>query len=263
MKKSLFFLIVMALSSLFCYGQPDISKKKFHLYLLAGQSNMAGRGTVEPEDKVTHSRIWMLNKNNQWELAAEPLHFDKPAMVGVGPGFSFAKEMAKIDTNIVIGLIPCAVGGSPISVWEATKFYEPTKSYPYEDAIKRTKMAMQKGVLKGVLWHQGESDSDSVKSIVYGKKLELLVKTFRKNLKNRNLLFVAGEIADFYVTKHPYAKVVNEAIEQLPKRLKKTAIVSSSELKHKGDETHFDSHSARELGKRFAVVFQNINSKKQ
>lgn len=255
-------MMVVVLSSYFSYGQPAISKKNFHLYLLAGQSNMAGRGTVEPEDKVTHPRIWMLNKNNQWELATEPLHFDKPALVGVGLGFSFAKEMAKIDTNIVIGLIPCAVGGSPINVWEATKYYEGTKSHPYDNAIERTKIAKENGVLKGILWQQGESDSDSVKSIVYGKKLELLVKTFRKDLKNRNLPFVAGKIADFYTTKHSYAKEVNEAIEQLPKNLKKTAIVSSSELKHKGDETHFDSPSARELGKRFAVVFQKNNSKK-
>jgi Carbohydrate esterase, sialic acid-specific acetylesterase len=263
MRKFLFIVFLFISATLFVVAQPAISKKKFHLYLLAGQSNMAGRGTVETEDKVTHPRIWMLNKNNQWELATEPLHFDKPAVVGVGPGFSFAKEMAKMDTNIVIGLIPCAVGGSPISVWEATKYYEPTKSFPYDDAIRQTKIAMQNGTLKGILWHQGESDSDSVKSFVYGKNIELLVMRFRKDLKVRNLPFVAGKIADFYIAEHPYANVVNEAINQLPIHLKKTAIVSSIDLKHKGDNTHFDSQSARELGKRFAAVFQKINSKKQ
>lgn len=261
--RTLFLYVLFISSTHFVVGQPSIPKKQFHLYLLAGQSNMAGRGVVEHEDKMTHPRIWMLNKNNQWELATEPLHFDKPAIVGVGPGFAFAKEMAKMDTNIVIGLIPCAVGGSPISVWEATKYDEPTKSFPYDDAIRRTKIAMQKGTLKGVLWQQGESDSDSIKSSVYFTKLKLLVKNFRKKLKLNHLPFLAGKIADFYIVKHPYARVINEAIEQLPNHFKHTAFVSSTNLNHKGDDTHFDSQSARELGKRYAVVFQKLTKQKQ
>jgi hypothetical protein len=263
MRKLFLMYLILIFSMHFVSGQPSISKKKFHLYLLAGQSNMAGRGTIEQEDKTTHSRIWMLNKNNQWELATEPMHFDKPSIVGVGPGFSFAKEMVKMDTNIVIGLIPCAVGGSPISVWEATKYYEPTKSYPYDDAIKRTKIAMKNGTLKGVLWQKGESDSDSVNASFYNKKLETLVKSFRKEFKIRSLKFVAGKIADFYIVKHPYAQVVNNAIEKSSQNIKNTAFVSSADLKDKGDETHFDSQSARELGKRFAVVYQQFIKQRQ
>ena len=72
-----------------------------------------------------------------------------------------------LDTNVIIGLIPCAVGGSPIEAWQPTKYYEPTKSYPYDDALKRTKTAMQTGTLKGVLWHQGESDSDSGNAMIF------------------------------------------------------------------------------------------------
>ena len=258
--RNLFFLCFFAIyATHFIVGQPSVSKKKFHLYLLAGQSNMAGRGVVEQEDKMTHSRVWMLNKNNQWELATEPLHFDKPSVVGVGPGFTFAKEMAKMDTNIVVGLIPCAVGGSPISVWKAAAYYEPTKSYPYDDAIQRTKVAMEKGELKGILWQQGESDSDSIQSQHYLQRIVILVKLFRKDLKVKDLPFIAGTISEFYTVKHPYAKVVNDAIEKLPKTLKNTAFISSSGLNHKGDDTHFDSPSARELGKRYAEVFRKLN----
>ena len=130
---------------------------------------MAGRGKVEAEDKTPHPRVRMLTINNEWAMATEPLHFDKPTMVGVGPGLAFAKAMANADTNIVIGLIPCAVGGSPIEVWDRGKFYEPTKTYPYDDALKKTKIALQNGVLKGILWQQGESDSDSIRAKVYGK----------------------------------------------------------------------------------------------
>ena len=236
--------------------QPNIVKKRFHLFLLARQSNMAGRGKVE--DTLHHHRIWVLTKNNDWQLAAEPLHFDKPSVVGVGIGFAFAKKMAELDTNIVIGLIPCAVGGSPIDTWEKGKFFDQTKSFPYDDTLKRTKIALEKGKLKGILWQQGESDSDSIRAKVYGKNLEILVRRFRKDLKNRHLPFVAGTIAEFYSDKKPYAKIVNQGIEALPTNVKNTATVNASGLKHKGDDTHFDSPSARELGRRYAAVFQKF-----
>jgi hypothetical protein len=240
-------------------GQPVISKKKFHLYLLAGQSNMAGRGAVEKEDTTKHLRIWTLTKDNKWVKAAEPLHFDKPTMVGVGIGFAFAKAMAEVDTNVVIGLIPCAVGGSPISVWEAAKYYEPTKTYPFDEAIRRTKFAQQSGTLKGILWQQGESDSDSTNAKIYDIALVKLVKNFRKVLKIKKLPFVAGTIAPFYVSTHPYAKWVNDAIEILPRKVKRTAFVNAKDLTHKGDGVHLDSASARRLGRRFAEVFQKLN----
>ncbi|NIJ52491.1 sialate O-acetylesterase [Dyadobacter arcticus] len=91
--------IYLILLSCATFAQPVAPRKQFHLYLLAGQSNMAGRGAVEEQDKTTHPRVWVLTKDNIWQLATEPLHFDKPAVIGVGPGFAFAKAMADLDTN--------------------------------------------------------------------------------------------------------------------------------------------------------------------
>ena len=258
----IFSIISFLLFTQVTYAQPAVSKKYFHLYLLAGQSNMAGRGKVEAEDTTTNTRIWMLNKKGEWLLAKEPLHFDKPNVTGVGPGFSFAKKMAALDTNIVIGLIPCAVGGSSIASWQQGAYFEPTKSYPYDDAIKRTKLAMQNGTMKGILWQQGESDCDSLRSMAYRSKLIALVKFFRKDVNIKSLPFVAGTIAPFYEAKHIYARKINEAIEGLPQILKRTAIVSSDGLIDKGDATHFNSASARELGERYATVFISTFSKK-
>src|SRR5215210_2193260 len=80
----------------------------FHLYLLVGQSNMAGRGKVDSLSKQIDPQIFMLDKNNNWVPATDPVHFDKPEIAGVGPAISFAKEMARGDKKIRIGLIPCA-----------------------------------------------------------------------------------------------------------------------------------------------------------
>ena len=93
-------------------------KKKTWVFILAGQSNMAGRGAVEAEDSVTHPRIMMINKQGQIVPAKEPLHFYEPKMAGLDCGLSFANAMIKdCPDDVSILLIPAAVGGSNIRQW--------------------------------------------------------------------------------------------------------------------------------------------------
>src|SRR5438445_12927696 len=110
-------------------------KEKFHLYLLVGQSNMAGRGEVEEQDKTPHPRVFSFDEKEQWVPAVEPLHFDKPKIADVGPGLAFGKAMAEAEPDVVIGLIPCAVGGSPLASWQPKAVDEATKTTPYDTAI--------------------------------------------------------------------------------------------------------------------------------
>jgi Carbohydrate esterase, sialic acid-specific acetylesterase len=236
-------------------AQPNVAKQNFHLFLLAGQSNMAGRGEVDTNINITNAKIWMLNKNNEWQLAKHPLHFDKPGIAGVGPGLAFAKALLDYDTSIVIGLIPTAVGGTSIDFWKPNSYFATTKVYPYDDAIKRTYVAIQTGNLKGILWHQGESDADSIKSIGYLKKMTALVKQFRKDLNYNAMPFITGTIPPFYLDAHPYGKSINKAIKKLPRKLNQTAIVFTGGLTAKEDKIHLNSASANELGNRYASVF--------
>ncbi|MFC1509000.1 sialate O-acetylesterase, partial [Candidatus Omnitrophota bacterium] len=69
-------VLVFGCSSLSKTG--TIAKEQFHLYLLIGQSNMAGRGEVGDQDRQSHPRVFTLNKDNIWIPAADPIHFDKP-----------------------------------------------------------------------------------------------------------------------------------------------------------------------------------------
>ncbi len=136
------------------------AKENFHLFLLAGQSNMAGRGKVAAEDKVAHPRVLVLAKDGKWRPAVDPLHWDKGS-AGVGLGRAFAIALAENNDKVTIGLIPAACGGSPISTWTSGGYHGQTKSHPYDDAIARARRARQDGTLKGILWHQGESDSNA------------------------------------------------------------------------------------------------------
>lgn len=245
-------------------GEPKLpARENLHLFLLVGQSNMAGRGKVEAQDKKDHPRVLMLDKTGKWVPALDPLHFDKTA-AGVGLGKTFGVLWADANPGVTVGLIPCAVGGSPIDSWKPGQFYEPTKSHPWDDAMKRTKLALKDGVLKGILWHQGESDAKEPLASAYEAKLHDLISRLRKELNAEEVPFIAGQIGKF--AEQPWGKgqeIVNQAHMDLPKKVKQSAFANSNGLTHKGDKVHFDSASYREFGKRYFNAYLEMTTPKR
>jgi hypothetical protein len=249
--KSKLLVLLLFIHSLLCAQPKNKVDTNFHLYLLIGQSNMAGRASVDSISTITDPQIYMLDKNNQWVLATDPVHFDKPTVAGVGPGISFAKDMLAGNNQLKIGLIPCAWGGSPISVWEPDSAY--LTGHPYNDAIARTTAAMQSGILKGILWHQGESDNTAESINVYMEKLKTLTSRLRAAFNNLTLPVVVGEIGYF-----GKSTAINNVLDEVPKTIPNTATVSAKGLTDKGDQIHFDTKSARELGRRYAVAMKQL-----
>lgn len=245
---------------------PPARKEKFQLYLLIGQSNMAGRGAVEAQDTVPNRHVLRLNPAGQWEVAKDPIHFDK-TIAGVGPGLTFGRLMAASDTSITIGLIPCAVGGSGIDVWTPGAYYDGNKTHPYDDALARARAAMQTGTLAGIIWHQGESDSSPEKSALYQQKLKIFIKKLREDLQVPALPFVAGQLPAFQINKTgPYglphvndsAVRINEAVAGLQKQVPNYAFITAESTADIGDHTHFNAVSARLLGQRYATAMQQL-----
>lgn len=233
-------------------------KSDFHLYLLVGQSNMAGRGKVTPADQEENAQLLMFNQDGKWVPAVDPLHFDKPRIVGVGLGRTFGLEVLKANPSVTVGLIPCAVGGSPIKSWEPGAYDNPTKTHPYDDAMKRAKAALEAGQLKGILWHQGESDSGPGKAEVYQEKLTQLIERFRKELNAEDVPFVIGQLGKF--EERPWSKAkeqVDAAHQAIAEEDENVLFVESDGLTHKGDNVHFNADSYREFGKRYAKAFLN------
>ena len=217
------------------------ARASFHLYLLIGQSNMAGRGKVAKEDQTAHPRVLKLDKQDRWV-----------PMAGVGPGLSFGKALAEADAKVQIGLIPCAAGGSPITVWKKGAAWRQTRSKPYDEALRRVAIARERGVLKGILWHQGESDSNPKAAPLYAERLDDLIARLRRDLHAPNVPFLAGGLSDTALERKSEAKVVDQALRQLPSQVKRTAYVSAEGLGLKSDNAHFTAASARELGRRYA-----------
>lgn len=242
-------------------AQSPVEKdEKFHLYILMGQSNMAGRGRVEGELKtLVHPRVYMLDKNSEWQPAKNPVHFDKPKVAGVGPGLSFGIEMAKADSSIRIGLVPCVVGGTAIEKWLPGAYDAATKTHPYDDAVARISKAMESGVVKGMIWHQGEANSSSNDSTGYINKLQDLIDGVRALTDNPKLPVVIGELGQY---KEQYQNF-NKILVQVPGKIPYTALATSEDLMHNGDTTHFNGESANEYGKRYAEKMKELQKSKR
>lgn len=239
-------LYISLIGSAFSQARVDTT---FEIYILLGQSNMAGRGQITEDFKAQgHSRVFMLTKDNSWVLAKHPLHFDKPKAAGVGPGLSFGIDLAKAKPDAKIGLIPCAVGGTSIERWQPGAFDEFTQTHPYDDALLRIKTAMRSGIIKGIIWHQGEANSSDKKSAKYLTQLKTLIARIRKDVGNPELPFIVGELGRY---KMRYAQI-NSQLAKVPGLIPFTELATSENLIHKGDSTHFDGPSANELGHRFA-----------
>ena len=226
--------------------QPD---SNFHLYLLIGQSNMAGRGALETNQLPSHPHVLMFTKELNWQPAKDPLHFDKPA-AGVGPGLSFGESMATAFPSAKIGLVPCAVGGTSIHAWLPNAEDKATKTHPYDDMLKRMREAQRFGVLKGIIWHQGESDRKNDTN--YSEELTSLVVRLRQDLHVSEVPFVAGELTVFNQDNQAATEHFNNVLHGLTNTIPYYACASGTALADKGDHLHYSSASARILGQRYA-----------
>ena len=213
------------------------------LFLLIGQSNMAGRGKVEPADEVTNPRIFMLTKEREWVPAKDPLHFDKP-VAGVGPGLEFARTLVAADPKITVGLIPCAVGGTALEKWQAG-------GELYTTAVARAREAMKRGTLAGILWHQGESDKTHEQITTYGDRFAAMISQLRKDLGAEDVPVIMGELGRF----RPANTEFNAALPEISRHVPLCTYVTTENLVDRGDHLHFDTPSQRILGQRYAAGF--------
>lgn len=253
--------------ALLALGQPEAASMpqgvpgRMQLFLLAGQSNMAGRGDVADQDRAPHPRVWMFNQAGLWAPAVEPMHFDKP-IAAVGPGRAFGVALADANPDARIGLIPTAVGGSPITSWEPGVLYKETGAYPWDDAIRRLRAALPQGELRAILWHQGESDGTDAAAPLYEARLRTLIARFRAESGQPNLPFIIGQLGRF--EGKPWTngyQIVDAAHQRVAADTPDVAFVSSEGLRDKGDQLHFSADSARELGRRYARAYQRLTNR--
>jgi hypothetical protein len=237
-------------------GQSD----RNHVFLLIGQSNMAGPPAATAADLTTHPRVRALGyadcpdgrRYNQWHPASPPLH---ACDFGVGPGDYFGKCMAGAYPEATIGLVPCAIPGVDIDYFRKgvvsrrrAEFAIPPDnrwSGAYDWVVERSRLAQKTGTVRGILFHQGESDAGDP---AWPGKVAGVVESLRRELELGPVPFVAGELLyGGSCARH------NPLIGELVGRLVNAHLVSADGLGGY-DEHHFDLAAQRELGKRYATA---------
>jgi hypothetical protein len=230
---------------------PDM--QNLWVFIMAGQSNMAGRGIVEPNDTIANKRILSINQKGELVIAKEPLHWYEPERTGLDCGYSFAMTLIrKISGNKSVLLIPTAVGGSSISQWLGDSMYRNVKLF--SNFKEKTEIAKQFGVIKGILWHQGESDANEKDIPLYKQRLSLLFSKFRATVGNNDLPILLGELGSFSDDPLNFDSI-NKQIHAYAGEDKNTLVISTKDLKDKGDHLHFNSEGQRKMGKRFAEAW--------
>lgn len=239
--------------------------ERLDLFLLMGQSNMKGRGNM-PDVPHSDPRLVMMHiRDDQWYLARHPLHLTGDAKTfqghdnaGVGPGLAFAESLAAIDAKVRIGLVPCAVGGTQIALWQRG-------ARLYDEAMRRAKLALKqsspvKASFRGVLWLQGEADATEERLAIYETKLLKLVDDLRDDLEDPNLAFIASTIGEMREDSNSeYRRKINELLLALPTKRPRTACVNARDLKSSiGDNVHFDTAAQNEIGHRYARKYLEL-----
>lgn len=250
--------------------------KRLDLFLLMGQSNMQGAGKL-PAEQTLNPRIVMMHlKNHQWYVAQHPLHFDGDPLTmqdvekrGVGPGLAFAEAIVARESDVMVGLIPCARGGSAIAMWQ-----KKNGTSLYDLAIQRARQAIESGPsgvtrLRGALWLQGESNSTEKGARLYQENFLKVVDNLRADLHQPELPFLVCTIGSFiaerslkrHITKPEdqwdHWSDINDVFLELPSMRPSTACVDARDLKdgHIGDYVHYNSEAQAVIGHRFAEKY--------
>ncbi len=229
-----------------------------HIFLLTGQSNMAGRATIEKQDEaiVEGAMLWNI-VDKKWEVAVPPYNRYSPhhkglSMQRLNPGPSFVKAYTAANPGVTVGIICPVRGGTTIEQWKKGE----TEPWPlFNSAIEITEAALAVGgELKGILWHQGEGNSGRVE--LYPAQLKELIADFRADLKKPELPFVFSQIGQF----NPAYPAFNEMIVKQPANIPNTACIVTDDLKAI-DTAHFDSAGQRALGERYAEAMMGLMKK--
>lgn len=262
---------IMAIAISQAFAAPD---PNFHIYLAFGQSNMEGQGDTGQQDKTVDERfqvLWAADNGScsgktmgKWSTAVPPLAHCQGAKLG--PTDYFGRTMVeKTDPQIKVGVIVVAVAGCSIKLFDKNNYtsyissVQTTQNWmmgrintyggnPYGRLIEMAKKAQEDGVIKGIIFHQGETDAG------VSEWPSMVKKVYDNIIKDLGLgddiPFLAGE-----VLRSGLSSGANNNIAKLPQQSKNFYVVSSegfNQALNDGQNVHFTSQEYRDFGKRYA-----------
>lgn len=221
-----------------------------HSFLLIGQSNMAGRGFVEEALPVDKTHIKVL-RNGRWQKMFRPVNPDR-SFSGVNLAESFAEAYAK-KYGVEVGLIPCADGGTRMDQWVPG-------SLLFDNAVYQARLAQRTSTIAGILWHQGESDSQEDRYLTYGKKLENMLSALRKELDLYDVPVILGGLgpylSNYTKSEHLQWPQINAELQKVAAKDPMMGFVPADGLAPNPDNLHFSAKALHEFGLRYFEEFE-------
>lgn len=276
MKRKILFLVVavLAIFPIFRASATPESKPdpNFFIYLCIGQSNMeAGAVPAEQDKDFNNPRFQFMaavdmpklgREMGKWYTAIPPICREGN---NLGPVDFFGRKMIDIlPSEYHVGVINVSVAGAKIQLWDREDYKDYIDNErdwmknivsqyggnPYERLVNMARLAQKDGVIKGILMHQGESNSEDPLWPERVKKIyDNLCKDLNLNPKQTPLL--AGELK--YAEQGGVCAAFNSSImPKLPKVLPNAHIISALGCESTGDQFHFSTEGMRLLGYRFA-----------
>lgn len=248
-------------------GVPPDHAGRLALFILAGQSNMSGRGEV-PADEPAVAGVYVFGNDYRWRPGREPVDspegqvdavsLDRDA--GFGPGLAFARALSEKYPGVAIGLIPCAKGATIIEEWQ----HDPRDTSLYGSCLKRARAAAPMGRLEGVLFFQGESDThvgERYRGLPrrphrWAEKFTRFVNDFRRDLAQPGLPLVFAQIG-VHTSPERYVNWEVVQAQQAGVRLPHVAMIRADDLSLR-DRVHYDTPSYRVIGQRFAGAMADL-----
>ncbi|KAH6758910.1 carbohydrate esterase [Perilla frutescens var. frutescens] len=218
-----------------------------------GVVNDTWDGVVPPECQA-NPLVFRLNAALAWEEAREPLHrdIDVQKTCGVGPGMAFTNSVLKMDPGIgLIGLVPCAIGGTNISEWRRG-------GRLYNHLLTRAQAALHGGdpLIRGILWYQGESDTINYEDArLYKRRLEKFFNHVRSDLLSPLLPVIQVALAS---GTGPYVDIIRKA--QLGINLPNVRCVDAYGLQLDPDGLHLSTQAQVRLGQMLADAFLQVTA---
>ncbi|MBN2806330.1 MAG: T9SS type A sorting domain-containing protein [Prolixibacteraceae bacterium] len=248
----------------------------FHIYLCFGQSNMEGQGNIEAQDRTVDGRFMVMeaiNCNNlnrsmgSWYSAVPPL---TRCYTKLSPADYFGRTMVEnLPENIRVGIINVSVAGCKIELFDK----ETSESYsanveswmkniiseydgnPYQRLVDMARLAQSDGVIKGILLHQGESNTGDQQWPAKVKKIYNDLMT-DLSLNPDSVPILAGEVV--HADQGGVCASMNSIIAKLPQSIPNAHVISSSACTDTSDNLHFNSAGYRELGRRYGAKMLSI-----
>jgi hypothetical protein len=245
--------------------------KKFYIFLCFGQSNMEGNAKIEPQDTINiDPRFQVLEAvdcpalqriKGNWYTAVPPL---SRCRTGLTPADYFGRTMvANLPTDVRIGVINVAVGGCNIELFDKDNYQSYITTVPgwmtgminqydgnpYGRLVELAKIAQKDGVIKGILLHQGESNTNDS---LWTKKVKLVYDNLMNDLSldNKAVPLLAGETVN--ADQGGICASMNRIIATLPEVIPNAHVISSAGCPDAADNLHFNAEGYRILGKRYA-----------